>query len=166
MSNKFSSTLMVNVGKPSNTRKQYFGRLITINPNIVMSKDDPEYPDYKRYLEHKYNELFTRANARKYVNYLGDVDFDDITIRAKSVLEYGEETGKLHFHVSYIMFFNVPRGVPLEHQSSIGIDYVEFFKVVKEVFHEPEFKSIKVLWSKLNMTDANINEYFNKGHYL
>ncbi len=164
----FHATLGEHMGDPSPFRKQFTGHIITINPNIIMSKDDPEMQNFRNHFSKKIQQLYTRSNARKYVNYLGDigaVNFSDIDINVESTIEYGKTTNKLHVHTRHVMSFKVPRGVPLLNRTSIGIDFNLFHQVVADVFHEPFYKSTVALIRPLNMTDANLHEYFEKGHY-
>lgn len=154
------NTFSIRTGTRNKYRNQYVGKLITINPNVIMDPSSPDFKDFTMYLQSKIKKLYTLDNAKKYLNQRGEVDFNLIKINTDTVLEFGDITNKLHFHTKYILHYPVLRGV--KNEKSVGINYKAFTDVVKEVFHEEEFKSIKVLIRNLNMTDVNIAEYFNK----
>lgn len=155
-----SNTFSIRTGTRNKYRNQYKGFLITINPNVIMDPSNPDFKDFTLYLQSKIKQLYTMDNAKKYLNQRGEVEFNQIKINTDTVLEFGDVTNKLHFHTKYILNFPVERGV--KNDKSVGIDYKAFTEVVKQVFNEEEFKSIKVLIRTLNMTDVNIAEYFSK----
>ena len=139
-------------------RKKWRSYIITINPNIRMSQDDPEYEQFKEFFFYKLRLLYRRENMMKVIDHVGKVEWPEVVVVADTSIEYGETSEKLHAHT----VFNIAVPWTRFNENKISLSYEKFHALVAEVMPEPEFASINTNIRYVDASGLNITEYLQK----
>ncbi len=146
--------------KPS-MRKKYRGYFLTINPNIAMSQDNPQYNSFRDFFFYKVRQLFTRPNMIECIVKQGSIAWDSVSITNKTTFEYGFDTHRLHCHTRLLLTIPKPPK-HLSSQTKVSISYKEFNVVLRKIFNEPEFSGIYCDIKSIDVSEYNLRDYLAK----